>query len=157
MTPVAKALPLLSLVFGLSSYHGKRYCYPAQKKIMDLMWTRSQLKMSIATLNRWLRVVEDEGYIKRQRRMRRDRKLGMVFESTMYFISYKGYRLLYSAGVKCWDKLRELAADGKRKLQPEPKKEKKKDPEGEFFTFNELKERHPGVDRVWNGNGEAHK
>lgn len=128
MTPVAKAFPLLSLLFGLSSYHGKKYCYPAQKKILDLLWNRTALKMSIATLNRWLRVVEDEGYVRRIRRTRRDAKLGMVFQSTIYIITYAGYILLNKAGVRCWDKIRELIRVKAGKKRP-AKVKKRRDEE----------------------------
>jgi len=153
MTPVAKAMPLVALLFGLSSHHGKRYCFPAQRKILDLLWNRSALKMSIATLNRWLRVVEDEGYLRRIRRTRRDKKLGMVFQSTVYVVTYQGYMLLHRAGVRCWDRIRELAAEGKKKLLPASREEEKSPPEGELYSFANHRKRHPGVKLPWNGKG----
>lgn len=153
MTPVAKALPLVALLFGLSSYHGKRYCFPAQRKILDLMWTRSALKISIATLNRWLRVVEDEGYLRRIRRIRRDPKLGMVFQSTVYVITYQGYMLLHRAGVRCWDVIREAAAAAREKAGFGAKMKKEISPEGKMYSFANHKKRHPGVKLPWNHKG----
>lgn len=153
MTPVAKAFPLLSLLFGLSSYHNKRYCFPAQKKILDLLWNRSGLKMSIATLNRWLRVVEDAGYVRRIRRIRRDKKLGMVFQSTVYVITYKGYMLLYGAGIQVWEKIGRVAAAAKKKLRPAARKEEEAEPEGKLYSFANHKKRHPGVKLPWNHKG----
>lgn len=153
MSPIAKALPLLTLLFGLSDYHRKKYCYPAQKKILDLLWNRTALKMSIATLNRWLRVVEDEGFVRRIRRTRRDAKLGMVFQSTIYIITYHGYILLSKAGVRCWDKIRELGAVAKEKLRPGRREKKKIEPEGKLYSFANHRKRHPGVKLPWNHKG----
>lgn len=151
MSPVAKAMPIVSLLFGLSVHHGKKYCYPAQKKILELLLKRSGIKMSIATLNRWLRVIEDERYVRRIRRIRRDKKLGMVFQSTLYIINYQGYMLLYRAGVQCWDKLRELAADAKRKLSPVAREVKKSEPEGEGMSLANHRKKHPEIKLPWNG------
>lgn len=151
MSPVAKALPLLSLLFGLSSFHNKRYCFPAQKKILGLLWSRSALKMSIATLNRWLRVVEDAGYVRRIRRIRRDKKLGMVFQSTVYVITYKGYMLLYGAGVQVWETVGKVAAAAKKKLRPAARKEDKRADNGKVYSIANHRKRHPGVKLPWNG------
>lgn len=157
MTPVAKAVPLLTLLFGLSTHHKKRYCFPTQKKIIELLLKRLKLKMSIATLNRWLRVVEDEKYVRRVRRIRRDEKLGMVFQSTLYVITYRGYVLLNSVGVRCWDKMREMVAAAKRKLSPAAKKDEKEVPAGEGGSFTEFRERHPEARLPWNGSGDPGK
>lgn len=108
MNTPTKAMPMLSLLFGLNVHFGKKYCFPSQLKLLGLLKEFRSVKMSIATLNRWLRVIEDEKYVKRIRRIRRDPVLGMVFQSTMYFITRKGYRLLNSYGVKAFAWLRSL-------------------------------------------------
>jgi len=108
MNTPSKAMPVLSLLFGLNKHFGKRYCFPSQLKLLGLLKERFPIQVSIATLNRWLRVMEDENYVRRQRRIRRDPVLGMVFQSTMYFITRKGYNLLNRFGVKAYAWLRGL-------------------------------------------------
>lgn len=108
MNTPTKAMPILSLLFGLNQHFRKKYCFPSQLKLLGLLKERFPIQVSIATLNRWLRVMEDENYVRRQRRIRRDPVLGMVFQSTMYFITRKGYRLLNTFGVKAFVWLRGL-------------------------------------------------
>jgi len=108
MNTASKAMPILSLLFGLNKHFGKKYCFPSQLKVLGLLKERFPVEISIATLNRWLRVIEDDKYVRRIRRIRRDPVLGMVFQSTMYFITRKGYRLLNTFGVKAFDWLRGL-------------------------------------------------
>jgi len=61
------------------------------------------LKQSKATLNRWLRVIEDAGYIVRRRRIKKHPVYGTVFKSTLYFMTLKGCHLLKKMGVPCRD------------------------------------------------------
>ncbi|GAJ10021.1 unnamed protein product [marine sediment metagenome] len=75
----------------------------------------------------------------------------MVFQSTLYIINYQGYMLLYRAGVQCWDKLRELAADAKRKLSPVAREVKKSEPEGEGMSLANHRKKHPEIKLPWNG------
>ena len=101
MQTTVKASPILVLLFKVMATYKKDYCYPSQKKILELLDIRQGIKISKATLNRWLRVSEDEGYFIRRRRLQRDPVHGMVFKSTLYFITLKGCRLLTKMGVKC--------------------------------------------------------
>ncbi|MBA7651496.1 hypothetical protein ES703_59315 [subsurface metagenome] len=150
MGPSVKALPLVTLLFGLSNHHEKKYCFPSQLKIMELLWRRSGLKLSIATLNRWLRVIEDEKYIRRIRRIRRDPKLGIVFQSTVYVIGYRGYILLHRAGVQCWDKIKDLFQPKRKRVKAAGDDDK---PAEKVFSLANHKKRHPGVKLPWNGSG----
>lgn len=109
MSPGLKARPLLMCLHGVCSKYRKLYCYPSQKKLLELLARYQGEKKSIATLNRWLRAIEDAGFIKRRRRIRRDRKLGMVFKSTLYIITEKGYHLLAKGGLAVWGILKALA------------------------------------------------
>jgi len=102
MQAVIKGIPVLSIIQGLSKYYGKKYCYPSQIKLQDLLKTRVGIKISIATLNRYLRVIEDQGWLRRIRRIKQDPVRGMVFQSTIYIISRTGYRLLSKTGIKVW-------------------------------------------------------
>lgn len=94
MQVATKALPVLSILSGLSRHFGKNYCYPSQNKILALLAERLGVFMSIASLNRHLRVIVACGFIKRTRRIRRDPVKGLLFLSTLYEISRKGHGLL---------------------------------------------------------------
>ncbi|MCK4786039.1 MAG: hypothetical protein KAV87_19940 [Desulfobacteraceae bacterium] len=126
MDASTRAIPLMGILYGLSKSYGKRYCFPSQKKILELLKTRFKIRISIATINRWLLVIEDGGYIKRTRRIRRDKKLGMVFQSTLYQITWKGYRLLVNCGMAAWNEVKNIAAAVRKKglatLSKKPKK-----------------------------------
>jgi len=102
MEAAIKGIPVLVILQGLSKYHGKKYCYPSQLKLMELLKARVSIQISIATLNRYLRVIEDQGWIRRIRRIKRDPVRGMMFQSTIYIISRNGYRLLAKTGIKIW-------------------------------------------------------
>lgn len=125
MNTQTKAFPLLSIVHGLSEYHHKHYCYPSQVKFKELLQDRLGVVISIATLNRWLRVVEDMGYLQRKRRIRKDKRLGLIFKSTMYFMTYQGYLLLARQGVNVWSKVKEFAVKVRQALVSKSKKEEK--------------------------------
>lgn len=106
MVTACKANDILGTLFALFREYKMDYCYPSQKKLLYLLDTYHKCKISIATLNRWLRAVEDEGYIRRTRRIKRHPKWGMIFKSTLYHISNKGFYKLEALGVsiKGWVK-----------------------------------------------------
>lgn len=106
------AVPILATLNALNKKHKKFYSYPAQLTIMKLLAEFQGIKIEIATLNRWLRDIEDEGLINRVRRTRHDKKLGMVFQSTLYNITNKGYHILKAVGVDVWREMKQSAKAG---------------------------------------------
>ncbi len=143
MDAATKAMSLLTLLNGLSNFHKKKYCYPSQKKILALLADRQDIKISIATLNRRLLSTETAGYIRRIRRIRRDPKKGIIFQSTVYVIKHMGYLLLSRLGVPCWQVLKKIASYRKtngpkafKNGHPEPTKAK-------GINFKNFKQRHP--------------
>lgn len=106
MQSAAKALPIVGILAGLSNHFGMVYCYPSQPKIIELLRGRLGMFISIATLNRYLRVLEDEGYIKRTRRTKASTVRGRVFDSTMYKVLDKGLDLLWRIGVRVYRKVK---------------------------------------------------
>jgi len=94
-----KAQPLLLTLIKIQRKHKKDYSFPSQKKILELIHLWQGYKKSKATLNRWLRVVEDSKYLIRRRRIKRHKLYGMCFKSTMYKVTIKGYSLLSRFGV----------------------------------------------------------
>ena len=125
MNILMKTDQVLPILYGLNVHYKKKYCFPGQKKILSLLVAFRDLKISIATINRWLRDIENAGYIKRKPRKRRDKKLGTVFQSTIYEIRRKGYyRLARSIeGVWKWFNLANGNAP-KRRKEPKAKPEK---------------------------------
>ncbi|MBA7604207.1 hypothetical protein ES703_11326 [subsurface metagenome] len=94
-----KAHPILLMNLMIQRKYNKDYSFPSQEKMIELLDLRQGYKKSRATLNRWMRVIEDSKYLIRRRRIRRDHKRGMIFKSTLYKIPIKGYRLLARFGV----------------------------------------------------------
>lgn len=105
-----KAEPLLRLLFQTANHYKKHYCFPSQLTVMAWLEAYYEIKISIATLNRWLRVTEDLGFINRKRRIKRDPRRGMIFKSTMYFITIKGLHHLKRLGYNVVDALKRAFA-----------------------------------------------
>jgi len=94
-----KAHPLLLTLVKIQRKYKKDYSWPSQLKLMELMGLYQDIKKSRATLNRWLRVIQDEKYLIRRRRIKKHPRYGLMFKSTLYKITIKGYRLLSRFGV----------------------------------------------------------
>lgn len=105
-----KAEPLLRLIFQTCNHYKKHYCYPSQLTLMRWLEAYYEIKISIATLNRWLRACEDLGFISRSRRIKRDARRGMMFRSTMYFITMKGFHHLKRLGYNVVEAFQRLYA-----------------------------------------------
>ena len=106
------AVPLLATLNAINKKAKKLYCYPSQLTLMARMASYQGIRIEIATLNRWLRDIEDNGFIIRQRRIRHDKRLGMVFQSTMYLITHKGYSVLAAVGVTVFKHIKRLYKKG---------------------------------------------
>jgi len=102
-------LPVLSILYKLNCRYKKRYCFPSQQKIIDLLGKYQKIERTVRTLNRWLKSLEDKKYIKRTRRIRRDPVVGYVFKSTLYKITKKGYIALWRSGIDCFDKIKKFS------------------------------------------------
>jgi len=107
-----QALPILATLNAVNKKHGKLYCYPAQLTIMNLLAVYHDTNIAIATLNRWLRDLEDKGYILRTRRIRKDKRRGIMFRSTLYKITILGYSTLKAAGVSVWREIKAITVAG---------------------------------------------
>ncbi|MBA7495640.1 hypothetical protein ES702_06229 [subsurface metagenome] len=107
-----QALLILATLHHVNAKHGNLYCYPAQLTIMNLLAVYHDTKIAIATLNRWLRDLEDKGYILRTRRIKKDKRLGIMFKSTLYKITILGYHTLGRAGVSVWREIKAITAAG---------------------------------------------
>jgi len=97
LTP--KALPVLACLNMFMVHHKHFYCFPSQIRILRYLKEVASLTVSRRQLNRILRDIQNGGLIKRTRRHRREKGRGMVFHSTLYEMSVKGYKLLYKVGM----------------------------------------------------------
>jgi len=97
LTP--KSLPVLACLNMFMIHFNKYYCFPSQARILRYLKEVASLTVSRRQLNRILRDIQDGGLIKRTRRHRREKGRGMVFHSTLYEMSIKGYTLLYKVGM----------------------------------------------------------
>jgi len=94
-----KAHPLLLTFVKIQRKYKKDYSWPSQLKILELLELRQGIRKSRATLNRWLRVSQDEKYLVRRRRVKKHPVYGLMFKSTLYKITIKGLRLLSRFGI----------------------------------------------------------
>jgi hypothetical protein len=94
-----KAAPILTTLLKIQHKYSKDYSWPAQQKILQLLESYQGLKKSRATLNRWLAAAQEKKYLIRRRRIILHPAHGMIFKSTLYKITIKGYRLLAAMGV----------------------------------------------------------
>ena len=101
MNPTIIAQPVLLALFKISVKHKKYYSYPSQLKILELLKQWRGITRCRRTLNYWLRKLEDGNLLKRRRRIGHDPVYGLIFHSTLYMITLKGYYLLKASGVDC--------------------------------------------------------
>lgn len=128
MNITQKAVAITVCLFKVSNKHNKHYCFPSQEKILELMKINKTLEISRATLNRYLRIMEDGKFILRKRRHHKDAKLGMVFRSTLYFITIKGLYMLKNFGVNVENALKRiLVKEENRKIKPKDQRPSRTD------------------------------
>ena len=89
---------ILGTLVGISKTYKKRYCFPSQNKILDLISRFHGFGISRRTLNRDLFELEKEGFIKRIRRLRRSGSGSLLFSSTLYKFTGKAFKYLYGLG-----------------------------------------------------------
>jgi len=87
---------ILSCLFGVSLKYGKKYCYPSQGKIQQLLFEYHGIDISNRTLNRDLSDLVNECYLKRIRRTKKDPHGKKKFTSTLYKFKAKAYIWLNS-------------------------------------------------------------
>jgi hypothetical protein len=87
---------ILSCLFGVSLKYGKKYCYPSQGKIQQLLFDYHDIDISNRTLNRDLLVLVNERYLERVRRTKNRPGRKKQFTSTLYKFKVKAYIWLNS-------------------------------------------------------------
>lgn len=92
-------ISIFQTLIHLSTKYGKKYCYPSQDKIIELLKKYHSVEISRRSLNRWLRYLEDAGYFERRRRITKGDDDRFHFRSTIYIIKGKMFKLAYGFGV----------------------------------------------------------
>jgi hypothetical protein len=93
---------ILSTLFGVSLKYGKKYCYPSQGKIEQLLFDYHDFDISNRTLNRDLLLLVNEGYLKRLRRTKKVGRGKKEFTSTLY--KFKGKTYIWLNSLAKWGK-----------------------------------------------------
>jgi len=88
---VSRKEAILKTQFGIARKKGKPYIYASQKRMLQLLDKYHGFTISVRTLNRDLREIEDEGYIWRQQRHRRARDGTFVPGSTLTHLKARGF------------------------------------------------------------------
>lgn len=89
---------ILSCLLGVCLKHGKKYCYPSQSKLLELLSEYHGYDISVRTLNRDLALLVADRYLDRVRRTRMIKGCGKRFTSTLYKFRVKAYKWLYAVG-----------------------------------------------------------
>ena len=92
---------ILNAYFGVAQKYKKPYCYPAQAYTLVLLEKYGRIRISIRTLNRRLRELEDEGYIKRTRRHREGEGGKMIFNTTLTHLKARAFDWVSRSLMKC--------------------------------------------------------
>jgi len=87
---------ILSTLAGVAIKHQKPYCYPSQRTILGLLKNYHGTPISRRTLNRRLKLLQNEAYFSRVRRIMRGKDGIMVFRSTLYKLGWKLFNYMGS-------------------------------------------------------------
>lgn len=93
----SKRHAILNCLFKISKKYNKLYCYPCQVKILELLNRYYNIKICRRQLNYYLKDLESQGYIKRIRRIKRDKSGRLLPLSTLYLLTRKALSFLGKA------------------------------------------------------------
>jgi len=107
---------ILQTISWLSKRAGKRYCYPSQAALVEILAASYQIKRCRRTLNYHLSSLEQLGYLRRIRRTHTGENGEIAFASTIYVLCKRGFnllgrmfRILTQAGVAAWSRVKTIA------------------------------------------------
>lgn len=89
---------VMRVLFKLSGWVGKAYCYPSQKKIVKLCVKWCGVRMSRRTLCRVTGRLDSGSFVRRVRRHHRGPDGGMIFKSTLYVLQGRAFNWAASLG-----------------------------------------------------------
>ncbi len=97
---------ILPLYLHIQRTYQKDYSWAAQEKLLYNLARYRGIVKSRATLNRYLRRLEDAKHIKRIQRTRRDPIHGLQHKSTICIILLAGYHALRRSGIAVWKEIK---------------------------------------------------
>jgi len=117
----SRCYPLLLCINYLCGRGAKSYAYPTQSTLIQLLCRHYGVSISRRTLCRWMAALEDAGYIRRIRRIRRGYGGRPEFTSTLYILPAKARQLIRrlarsTAALWQWAKESWIAAKEAAKL-----------------------------------------
>jgi len=117
----SRCYPLLLCINYLCGRGSKSYAYPTQSTLLLLLQRHYGVVISRRTLCRWLASLDDSGYIKRIRRIRRGLGGRPEYTSTLYILPAKARNLIRriarsTAALWQWAKESWIAAKEAAKL-----------------------------------------
>jgi len=94
--PNGCSLAVVETLFKVIDKHGRNYCTPSQKRILELLRTYHGIVIARSTLNLWLNLLEKEHWVKRYRRHYKNSCGKPVWLSTAYYLQQKAINYLNS-------------------------------------------------------------
>lgn len=82
---------ILSTYFGVAGKYQKPYCYPSQRHTLRLLKKYHKIDISVRTLNRYLRKMEDQTFIGRTRRHREGKDGKIIFNTTLTHLRARAF------------------------------------------------------------------
>ena len=82
---------ILETYFKVAQKYRKPYCYPAQVYTLVLLAKYHKIHISLRTLNRKLRWLEDGGYIRRTKRTKAGGGGKMIFNTTLTHLKARAF------------------------------------------------------------------
>jgi hypothetical protein len=82
---------ILETYFIVAQKYQKPYCFPAQKYTLVLLAKYHKTKISLRTLNRKLRWLEDSGYISRTKRHKEGEDGKIIFNTTLTHLRARAF------------------------------------------------------------------
>ena len=84
---------ILNVLLSCQVKYGKNYSYPSQTTILSLLQSHYGITRSRRWLNYRLRYLEDNGFIKRVRRIKAGPAGILIIRSTMYWLGRSAYQV----------------------------------------------------------------
>lgn len=106
----AKLIPLLKTILAVAKKHGKAYCYPSQRRLLELLRKFHRVVISRRTLNRHLAILEAAHFFTRVRRHREgpaqvnpitgvQGRPKVLFASTLYKLQGRAFNWVHQLGT----------------------------------------------------------
>lgn len=87
----SQKVAIINTYFAVAQKFEKAYCYPSQVHTLRLLAKYHRIKISLRTLNRRLRELEDDGFLRRTRRHREGKGRKILFNTTLTHLMARSF------------------------------------------------------------------